>query len=346
MERIRKSFAKTTQIMDPPHLIAMQRESYEFFLQHGVHPEARKDQGLQSVFKSIFPIKDFNGLCSLDFVKYDFGEPKYTVAECLERGMTYEAPLKITVRLITFDVDEETKAQTVRDIKEQEVFLGALPLMTQDGVFIVNGTERVIVHQLQRSPGLFYTHDNGRSHASNKRLYSARIIPVRGSWLDFEFDVKDILYVRIDRRRKMPVTVLLKALGYNEEELLNEFYRVDTVRIRDGVYSVAFDPKSVVGERLAQDIVDPATGAVVGKKGNKITKRLAKLLAEADIAALPLNAADLVGRYFAHDVPNPANPEEKLAACNAEVTEKFLEAAAEAVTLWPPSGPSRLSRIP
>ena len=185
MERVRKCFGKTAQLMEPPHLIAMQRESYEHFLQHDVAPEERKNQGLQTIFQSIFPITDFNGLCSLEFVRYDFGEPKYTVSECMERGMTYEAPLKITVRLITFDVDEESKAQSVRDIKEQEVFLGALPLMTQDGVFVVNGTERVIVHQLQRSPGLFYSHDNGRSHSSGKRLYSARIIiGPQGSWCD------------------------------------------------------------------------------------------------------------------------------------------------------------------
>ncbi|MDO5674110.1 MAG: DNA-directed RNA polymerase subunit beta [bacterium] len=329
MERIRKSFAKTNQIMEPPHLIAMQRESYEHFLQQEAAPRDRKDQGLQAIFQSIFPITDFNGLCSLEFVQYDFGEPKYTVVECLERGMTYEAPLKITVRLITFDVDEETKAQSVRDIKEQEVFLGALPLMTQDGVFVINGTERVIVHQLQRSPGLFYTHDNGRSHSSGKRLYSARIIPVRGSWLDFEFDIKDILYVRIDRRRKLPVTVLLKALGYNEEELLNEFYRVDTVRVQDDSYSIVFDPASFLGQRLSQDIVDPATGEVVAKRGKKITRALAKKVEEAQITALPVSEESLIGRFFAHDVVNPATGE-ILASCNSELTPAFLEAAAAA----------------
>jgi len=242
MRRVRKSFAKTNQIIEPPHLIAMQRESYEHFLQRNIAPELRRDHGLQSIFQSIFPISDFNGLCSLEFVQYSFGEPKYTVSECIERGMTYEAPLKITVRLITFDIDEATKVQSVRDIKEQEVFLGALPLMTQDGVFVVNGTERVIVNQLQRSPGLFYTHDHGKSHASGKRLYSARIIPVRGSWLDFEFDIKDILYVRIDRRRKLPVSVLLKALGFNEEELLNEFYHSDTINFDGKEYSILFNP--------------------------------------------------------------------------------------------------------
>ncbi len=329
MERIRKSFAKTGQIMEPPHLIAMQRESYEHFLQKETAPRDRKSQGLQAIFQSIFPISDFNGLCSLEFVQYDFGEPKYTVPECLERGMTYEVPLKITVRLITFDVDEETKAQSVRDIKEQEVFLGALPLMTQDGVFVINGTERVIVHQLQRSPGLFYTHDNGRSHASGKRLYSARIIPVRGSWLDFEFDIKDVLYVRIDRRRKLPVTVLLKALGYNEEELLNEFYRVDTIHVdEEGAYSIAFDANAFIGQRLSQDIIDPANGEIVAKRGKKINRALAKKIEESQVTALPVSEENLVGRYFAHDVVN-SQTGEVLAACNAEVTPEFLQAAAD-----------------
>lgn len=327
MERIRKSFAKASQIMEPPHLIAMQRESYEHFLQQETAPMDRKSQGLQAIFQSIFPITDFNELCSLEFVQYEFGESKYTVVECLERGMTYEAPLKITVRLITFDVDEETKARSVRDIKEQEVFLGALPLMTQDGVFIINGTERVIVHQLQRSPGLFYTHDNGRSHSSGKRLYSARIIPVRGSWLDFEFDIKDILYVRIDRRRKLPVTVLLKALGYNEEELLNQFYRVDTIHIQDTGYSIALDANSFIGQRLSQDIIDPATGEVVAKRGKKFTRALAKRVEEAQITALPISEESLIGRFFAHDVVN-AETGEILASCNSELTPTFLEAAA------------------
>ncbi len=325
MERVRKSFGKATQVMEPPHLIAMQRESYEHFLQHSVAPQERKNQGLQAIFQSIFPIKDFNGLCSLEFVHYDFGEPKYTVIECMERGMTYEAPLKITVRLITFDVNDETKAQTVRDVKEQEVFLGALPLMTQDGVFVVNGTERVIVHQLQRSPGLFYAHDNGRSHSSGKRLYSARIIPVRGSWLDFEFDIKDNLYVRIDRRRKLPVTVLLKALGYTEEELLNEFYRVDTIQVMEaGNYSILFNPVDLIGQRLNQDIVNPSTGEIVAKRGKKMTKPLAKKLEEAHITALQVSKENLLGRFFAHDVVDPATGE-LLAACNSELTADFLD---------------------
>ncbi|MCL2340592.1 MAG: DNA-directed RNA polymerase subunit beta [Proteobacteria bacterium] len=329
MRRVRKSFAKTSQIIEPPHLIAMQRESYEHFLQRDIAPELRRDHGLQAIFQSVFPITDFNGLCSLEFVRYSFGEPKYTVAECIERGMTYESPLKITVRLITFDVDETTGVQSVRDIKEQEVFLGALPLMTQDGVFVVNGTERVIVNQLQRSPGLFYTHDHGKSHASGKRLYSARIIPVRGSWLDFEFDIKDILYVRIDRRRKLPVSVLLKALGYSNEELLNEFYHSDIIH-RDGEeYSIAFNAITFANQRLNTDIISPADGAIVARKGKKVTKTLAKKIESMGVSALKIEVEEIYGRFFAHDIVHGQNGE-VLVKCNDTVTPAALQTLADA----------------
>ena len=307
----------------------MQRESYEHFLQKDTPPDQRKEHGLQGIFHSIFPITDFNGLCSLEFVRYSFGEPKYTVAECIERGMTFEAPVKITVRLISFDVDAETGARSVRDIKEQEVFLGALPLMTQDGVFVVNGTERVIVNQLQRSPGLFYTHDNGKSHASGKRLYSARIIPVRGSWLDFEFDIKDILYVRIDRRRKLPVSVLLKALGYTDEELLNEFYHTDVVH-RDGDhYAIAFNPLTFASQRLTTDVISPVDGTVVARKGKKVTKTLAKKIESLGISSMAIDEEDLHGRFFSKDVVNEATGE-ILARGNDTVTPEVLKTFAEA----------------
>ena len=324
MKRVRKNFAKTSQILQPPHLIAMQRESYEHFLQRDIAPDLRKDHGLQAIFNSIFPITDFNGMCSLEFVRYAYGEPKYTIAECIERGMTYEAPLKITVRLITFDVDEETKAQSVRDIKEQEVFLGALPLMTQDGVFVVNGTERVIVNQLQRSPGLFYTHDNGKSHSSGKRLYSARIIPVRGSWLDFEFDIKDILYVRIDRRRKLPVTVLLKALGYDDEELLNAFYHTDVVSLHDNNCTIAFNPVTFANQRLTTDVVNPTDGSVIGRKGKKITKTLVKRIESLGIDTLDIDVEELYGRFLARNVIHEVTGE-VIASCNDILTPDLME---------------------
>ncbi len=328
MERVRKSFAKTSHIVEPPHLIAMQRESYERFLQRNVAADERELHGLQAIFQDIFPITDFNGLCSLEFVRYSFGVSKYTVEECVERGMTYEVPVKITVRLITFDVDEDTGVQSVRDIKEQEIFLGALPLMTQDGVFVVNGTERVVVNQLQRSPGLFFTHDNGKSHSSGKRLYSARIIPVRGSWLDFEFDIKDVLYVRIDRRRKLPVTVLLKALGYTQEELLAKFYSIDTVQYDKGSFKVLFQPQTLIGQRLQSDLINPKDASILGKKGRKVSKALAKRITEAEIETITVEPEQLLDRYFANDIIDEKTGD-VLYYCNEPVTEAFLESFEE-----------------
>ncbi len=324
MNRVRKSFAKTRQIVKPPHLIAMQRYSYERFLQRGIDPDQREEVGLQAIFKNIFPITDFNGLCSLEFVRYSFGEPKYTIEECIERGMTHDVPVKITVRLITFDVDEATGVQSVRDIKEQEVFLGSLPLMTKDGVFVVNGTERVVVNQLQRSPGLFYTHDNGKSHSSGKRLYSARIIPVRGSWLDFEFDIKDVLYVRIDRRRKLPVTTLLKGLGYTDEELLRKFYLVDTVEVKRGKFSLKFQPETFIGQRWPIDVIDPKSGDVIGKKGRKIPKSVAKKMENAGLTSVALSEEDLLDRFLVTDLVDPGTGE-VIAKGNDPLSESLLE---------------------
>lgn len=328
MNRVRKSFAKTRQVIEPPHLIAMQRQSYERFLQADIAPDQREDVGLQAIFKNVFPITDFNGLCSLEFVSYSFGEIKYTVGECVERGMTFEVPVKITVRLITFDVDEETGVQSVRDIKEQEVFLGSLPLMTRDGVFVVNGTERVVVNQLQRSPGLFYTHDNGKFHSSGKRLYSARIIPVRGSWLDFEFDIKDVCYVRIDRRRKLPVTVLLQALGYSEEELLRTFYDVDQVSRKGDKYFLAYQAATFAGQRLTSDLINPADGKVIGKAGRKISKAMLKRIDEAGIESVEVNAEDLLGRFLVTDLLDPKSGD-VIGKRNDALTESMLKALEE-----------------
>ena len=324
MERVRKNFATAENVLEPPHLISMQRISYEQFLQIDRAPEEREDLGLQAILKNIFPINDFNGLCSLEFLRYKFGEPKYTIQECQQRGMTYEIPLKIVVRLITFDVDEETGVQTIRDMKEQEVFLGSLPLMTADGVFVINGTERVIVSQLQRSPGLFYSHDNGKSHASGKLLYSARIIPVRGSWIDLEFDIKDILHVRIDRRRKFPVTSLLKALGYTGEELLKEFYPVETIKYENGEYWIGFQDEFFVGQRLEFDLVNPQDGEILAKKGRKISKVLCKKINEAGIEFLKSSKETIVGKVLASTI-TVAGAEGPLYLCNSEVTETTLE---------------------
>ncbi len=324
MERVRKQFASVASILEPPHLISMQRKSYESFLQMDRDPDNREDEGLQAILKNIFPINDFNGLCSLEFVRYKFGEPKYTVQECQQRGMTYDIPLKIVVRLITFDVDEETGVQSVRDIKEQEVFFGSLPLMTGDGVFVVNGTERVIVSQLQRSPGLFYTHDQGKSHASGKYLYSARIIPVRGSWIDLEFDIKDVLHVRIDRRRRFPVTTLLKALGNSGEQLLEKFYPINTVKRDKKTYKINFNEETALGQRLEFDLINPADGELLAKKGRKISKALCRRVNEAGIEFLQISEDTLIGKFLAQDIVVP-NEEQPLALHNTEINEAILE---------------------
>ncbi len=299
MEIVRKNFAMAETLLEPPHLISMQRESYDKFLQKNVDPEEREDFGLQGILKDIFPIHDFNGNCSLEFVRYIFGVPKYTVPECLQRGMSYEIPLKIVVRLITYNVDEETGAQSIRDIKEQEVFLGSLPMMSGEGVFVINGTERVIVSQLQRSPGLFFTHDNGRSHTSGKLLYSARIIPVRGSWIDLEFDIKDILHVRIDRRRKFPVTTLLKAIGYSAEELLEKFYTLHTITRDKKEWAISFDAEAMRDRRLEVDLIHPEDGSVLAKKGRKLSRALCRKIASAGITSLTISSDSVVGMIVA-----------------------------------------------
>ena len=232
--RVRKNYAKITKIIDIPNLIDIQKQSYEKFLQKDIPQDQREDVGLQGVFKSVFPIKDFSETSSLEFVSYNLDKPKYDVDECRQRGMTFAAPIKVVIRLVVWDTNEETGSQSIRDVKEQEVYFGEIPLMTENGTFIINGTERVVVSQLHRSPGVFYDHDKGKTHSSGKLLYSARVIPYRGSWLDFEFDPKDIIHVRIDRRRKLHATVLLRALGYSTEELLNYFYSTETIFLEHG----------------------------------------------------------------------------------------------------------------
>jgi DNA-directed RNA polymerase subunit beta len=302
----RLNFSKIEKVMDIPNLIEVQRQSYESFLQKNVPPAEREDIGLQAVFKSIFPIRDFNETASLEFVSYSLGEPKYEVEECRQRGMTYAAPLKVTVRLITYEVDEEERKENprVRDIKEQEVYFGEIPLMTEKGTFIINGTERVIVSQLHRSPGIIFEHEKGKTH-TGKPLYSARIIPHRGSWLDLEFDTKELVYVRIDRRRKLPVTILLRALGYSPEELLQAFYETEKISFQDGKIIKHMNYDLLVNKRATEDIVHPLTGEVLVRKNRKITKPSLKKLLDAKINALPMEANDLVGRYLARPVYHP-----------------------------------------
>ena len=320
----RKNFGKIEKIIDISNLIEMQKESYNRFLQKDTPPEQRDEYGLQGVFRSVFPIKDYNRTASLEFVSYNFAPPKYDEEECLQRGMTFEAPMKLTVQLVVYDVESEAETPPIRDIKEQEIYFGTMPLMTDNGTFIVNGTERVIVSQLHRSPGLFIDHDRGKTHSSGKLLYSARLIPMRGSWIDFEFDPKDILYARIDRRRKFPVTVLLKALGYSTEELLNFFYSTEKVYIEAETIEKKFNPEFLLQRKATTDIVIPGTGEVLVKKHKKITPALIRKIQEAGIDRLSLLPNELLGRYVAHDILDP-DTGELLIPCNEVVTEEKLK---------------------
>ncbi|MGD9071976.1 MAG: DNA-directed RNA polymerase subunit beta, partial [Desulfobacterales bacterium] len=303
--RIRKNFGKIRKIVDIPDLIAVQRESYNRFLQMDVPPEKREDAGLQAVFQSVFPIKDFTGSASLEFVSYRFAEVKHSVEECIHRGMTYEIPVRITVRLVVYDIDAETGVSNIRDIKEQEIYFGTIPLMTEKGTFIINGTERVVVSQLHRSSGVFFDHDKGKTHSSGKIIYSSRIIPVRGSWIDMEVDPKDIVHIRIDRRRKFPITILFKAFGLSVEDLLTYFYNSEKVLIQGKRISKQFNPEFLKGQRANRDIKDSETGEVLVKKGRIITVRAIKRLQATGTDAIPIGMEDLIDRVFAHPLYDP-----------------------------------------
>lgn len=321
---IRKNFGKIKRVAEIPYLIQMQRESYRQFLQYEVPPERREKKGLQEVFESVFPIEDYAKTARLEFVSYSFGEIKYDVRECLARGMTYEAPIRILVKLVTFDVDKEKNSREIREIKEQEIYFGTIPLMTENGTFVINGTERVIVSQLQRSPGIFFDHDKGKNHSSGKILYSARIIPLRGSWLDFEFDHKDILYVKIDRRKRFPATILLKALGYNIEKLLNTFYKSQKVHIIDEAKAEKIlDPETFAGVKAPEDIVHPQTGEVIAKKGRRLGKQLIKRLQEIGIKSISITTDDLIGSILSHDVID-FKTGEIIAECNDEIKPETI----------------------
>ncbi|HEX8809424.1 MAG TPA: DNA-directed RNA polymerase subunit beta, partial [Xanthobacteraceae bacterium] len=327
-KRVRKFFGKIEEVAEMPNLIEVQKASYDQFLLVQEPQGGRPNEGLQAVFKSVFPISDFSNTSMLEFVKYEFEPPKYDVDECRQRGMTYAAPLKVTLRLIVFDTDEETGAKSVKDIKEQDVYMGDIPLMTNNGTFIVNGTERVIVSQMHRSPGVFFDHDKGKTHSSGKLLFAARIIPYRGSWLDIEFDAKDIVYARVDRRRKIPVTSLLYALGMTGEEILNTFYKqVIYKRAKDG-WRVPFDANRLRGYKAINDLVDADTGKVVLEAGKKLTVRQARQLADKGLKALRLSDEELIGHYIAEDLVNPKTGE-IYAEAGEEITEKSLKALIE-----------------
>ncbi|GFO66195.1 DNA-directed RNA polymerase subunit beta [Geomonas paludis] len=322
---LRKNFAKIHKIIDIPNLIDIQKNSYKRFLQLDTPVDARKNSGLEAVFRSVFPIRDFSDTASLEYVSYSLGAPKYDVEECHQRGMTFAAPMKVKVRLVVWDVAKDPGTRSIRDIKEQEVYFGEIPLMTDNGTFIINGTERVIVSQLHRSPGVFYDHDKGKTHSSGKVLYSARVIPYRGSWLDFEFDHKDILYVRIDRRRKMPATVLLKALGYSNDALINYFYKSEEVKVGDnGAMTKLVDAELLSNQKATADIVDPGTAEVILKANRKFTKAALRKMAEHGIKEIPIAEEEVVGKVASHDIYDPATGE-IVVECNEEITQAKLE---------------------
>src|SRR6187455_444629 len=281
--RARKSFAKLKQVIEIPNLIDIQKRSYDKFLQIDIPLEKREDIGLQGVFKSVFPIKDFSETSSLEFVSYNLEKPKYDVDECRARGMTFAAPIKVVVRLVVWDVDDETGTQSIRDVKEQEVYFGEIPLMTEHGTFIINGTERVVVSQLHRSPGVFFDHDRGKTHSSGKLLYSARVIPYRGSWLDFEFDPKDIIYVRIDRRRKLPVSIILRALDFTNEQILDLFFETNEIKLGDPI-TLKLVPERLRGETASFDI--KIGRKVIVEKDRRITMRHVRELEQAKVKEL------------------------------------------------------------
>ena len=322
-KRIRKYFGNIREVAEMPNLIEVQKYSYDQFLQVDKPEEGRENQGLQAVFSSVFPISDFSGTSTLEFVDYEFEAPKYDVEECQQRGMTFAAPLKVTLRLIVFEVDEDTDARSVKDIKEQDVYMGDMPLMTANGTFVINGTERVIVSQMHRSPGVFFDHDKGKTHSSGKLLFAARIIPYRGSWLDFEFDAKDIVYVRIDRRRKLPVTTLLKALGYDAEDILGEFYNKVSYRLTEDGWRTAFQPERVRGVKPTVDLIDADTGKVAVEAGKKITPRLARKLAEEGLKELLVQDEDLHGQFIAEEMVSMETGE-IFAEAGTEITADVL----------------------
>ncbi|HAG51457.1 MAG: DNA-directed RNA polymerase subunit beta [Deltaproteobacteria bacterium GWC2_42_51] len=321
---LRKDYSRIGKIIDIPNLIDIQKKSYQQFLQVGVKSEGRTDIGLQGVFKSIFPIKDYSGTATLDFVGYALEEPKYTVEECQQRGMTYASPMKMTVRLVVWDKDRATGAQTIRDVKEQEIYFGEVPLMTENGTFIINGTERVIVSQLHRSPGVFFEYEKGKGYTGGKLHYTARIIPYRGSWLDFEFDQKDWIYVRIDKRRKMFATILLKALGYSIEELLNYFYPAEEITLEGKKLFKKVEPDYLVGQKASKEIRDPKTDEVIIKKDRKFNRAIVKRLVAAGIKHIPIELEDILGRIVAKDIVDKKTGE-VLLECNQLVTKEKLD---------------------
>src|SRR5487761_2475220 len=298
-KRIRKSFAKRAAVLNVPFLLATQLDSFTAFLQAAVPPEKRKNEGLQAAFPSIFPIESHSKNARLEFVSFAPGEPPFDVKECQQRGLTFASPLRAKVRLTI--MDKEASKPTIKEVKEQEVYMGEIPLMTTTGSFVINGTERVIVSQLHRSPGVFFEHDRGKTHSSGKLLFSARIIPYRGSWLDFEFDPKDHLYFRVDRRRKMPVSILLKAIGLSPEQILSTFFDFDVFQLTDSGVQFELVPERLRGEMAKFDIMDKA-GKLIVAKDKRVTAKHIRDLAEAGIKKILVPEDYLLGRIIAHNI--------------------------------------------
>ena len=320
-KRLRKTFQRNEQIAEMPNLIEVQKFSYELFLQRFIKSEDRLDKGLENVFKSVFPISDFSETSTIEYISYSFDQPKFDTEECIQRGLTYAAPLKVTLRLIVFDVDEETLAKSVKDVKEQDVYMSDLPLMTENGTFIINGTERVVVSQMHRSPGVFFDHDKGKTHSSGKILFAARIIPYRGSWMDFEFDPKDIVNARIDRKKKIPATTILYSLGYDSEEILAMFYKAEELKRHKDGWKKDFLPDNITGGKSLFPLV--SKGKVIVEAGKKFTPRLLNQLAEKNIKELELTNEEVLGKFVSEDIVNMETGE-IFAEAGQEITEELM----------------------
>ncbi|MFQ3574022.1 MAG: DNA-directed RNA polymerase subunit beta, partial [Thermodesulfovibrionales bacterium] len=333
--RERVNYGKVPVSLGIPYLVEFQKKSFERFLQKDVAPNERVDEGIQSALKSVFPITDYNDTASIDFISYSIEDPRITPRECLHKGLTYSSPLRIKVRLNIFEKDDKNNKK-FKESKEQEVYVGDIPIMTETGSFIINGVERVIVSQLHRSPGVYFAPDKGKTHISGRPLYTARVIPVRGSWLDFEFDSKDILYVRIDRRKKLPATVVLKALGYSNEDLLKTFYPIEEIKIgKDGVCHRTVSDV-LIGIKSSVNIVNPDTKEIIVKEGNKITKFAIKKMEHVGIKSIPIKEEDIIGRITLKDIIDPKTGEVILDS-NKEITpeifNKILNAGFESLKL-------------
>jgi len=317
--RKRQNFGKVPQFLEIPNLIEIQKRSHDKFLQKDVPVDKRDESGLQAAFLSVFPIIDYNETASIEFLGYTIGEPKFSVRDCLQKGITHAAPLKIKVKLNLWEL-EPKGSKSLKESREEDVYIGEMPLMTDTGTFVINGTERVIVSQLHRSPGVFFSHDKGKTHASGRLLYSARVIPSRGSWLDFEFDTKDILYVRIDRRRKLPATIVLKALGYSNEDLLKIFYPIELISIIGNKFTRNVS-EVLVGLKSSINIIAPDTKELILKEGGKITRGAIRKMEASGVKTIPISKEEIIGRITLRDIIDPSTGEVILEG-NEEIKEE------------------------